>query len=223
MLQIHFKPPIRLAALANLALAGVLFTGLTAAPPPAAPAAQPWKKLAERETRYLEMELAQIRRMKGHFDWIGRQPLAAGALAAAALASQGRSDAAALRAEASRWVDGVLDSCAKWHTNECARSQIPLQRLVLQYPEALPPAQLARLRQAVSNAAPPPNEGQIRDPWSFPDTENQRMISMARSLVAQAVAGTPGSPAARAWGDFAAAFLAAPHRHGWYEAGSPRY
>jgi hypothetical protein len=223
MLRIHFKSPIRLAALANLALAGVLFTGLTAAPPPAAPAAQPWKKLAERETRYLEMELAQIRRMKGHFDWIGRQPLAAGALAAAALASQGRSDAAALRAEASRWVDGVLDSCAQWHKNECARSQLPLQRLVLQYPEALPPAQLARLRQAMSNAAPPPNEGQIRDPWSFPDTENQRMISMSRSLVAQAVAGTPGSPAARAWGDFAAAFLAAHDRDGWYEAESPGY
>src|SRR5918992_4029732 len=88
------------AVLANLALAGILFAGWTAAQPAARrPGAQPWKKLSERETRYLEMELAQIRRMKGNFDWIGRQPLAAGALAAAALASQGRGDAASLRAE----------------------------------------------------------------------------------------------------------------------------
>ncbi len=210
------------AALANLALAGALLAGWTAAAPPSGPA-QPWKKLGERETRYLEMELAQVRRMKGNFDWIGRQPLAVGALAAAALAAQGRPDAAALRAEAGRWVDGVLDACPQWQNNECVRSQIPLQRLVLQYPEALPPAQLARLRQAVSNAAPPPNEEQIRDPWSFPDTENQRMIAMARSLVAQAVAGTPGSPAARGWGDFAEAFLKAHDRDGWYEAESPGY
>jgi hypothetical protein len=222
------------AALAKLALAGTLLAGWTAAQPPAdqeprtpapreRPAAQPWKQLSEREARYLEMELAQIRRMKGNFDWIGRQPLASGALAAAALAAAGHPDAAGLREDAFRWVDGVLDACAQWHTNECARSEIPLQRLALQYPEALPPAQLARLREAVSNAAPPPGEGQIRDPWSFGDTENQRMITMARSLVAEAVAGTPGSPAARAWGDFAAAFLKAHDRDGWYEAESPGY
>lgn len=186
--------------------------------------AQPWKTLAEREARYLEHELAQIRRLKGRFDWIGRQPLASGSLAAAALAAEGRRpDAAALRAEASRWVDGVLKACPKWHTNECARSQLPLQRLVLQYPEALPAEQLARLREAVSNAAPPPSEAQIREPWSFGDTENQRMITMARSLAAQVVAGTPGSPEARAWGDFARSFLEAHDRDGWYEAESPGY
>src|SRR5262245_33788085 len=122
MMRIHSQSPARLAALANLALAGVLLAGLTAAPAPTAPEAQPWKKLSDRETRYLEMELAQIRRMKGNFEWIGRQPLAAGALAAAALAAQGRPDAASLRAEASRWVDGVLDACPQWHNNECARS-----------------------------------------------------------------------------------------------------
>ena len=226
--------PTRRAALAVVVLACALFSSWSAAQPPKdqeprtpAPrqhtAARPWKTLSERETRYLEMALAKIRKMKGRFDWIGRQPLAAGALADAALASQGRPDASALRDEASRWVDVVLKSCAKWHTNECARSEIPLQRLVLQYPEALPPAQLARLREAVSSGAPPPGEGQIRDPWSFGDTENQRMISMARSLVGQAVAGTPGSPAARAWGDFAVAFLTAHDRDGWYEAESPGY
>jgi hypothetical protein len=216
--------------LANLALAGLLLAGWTAIQPtrrPPAPAPRegpgPWKKLSERETRYLEHGLAQIRRMKGNFDWIGSQPLAAGALAAAALAAESRPDSAALREEASRWVDAVLGDCARWHTNECARSQIPLQRLVLQYPDTLPPAQLARLRQAASSAAPPPGEGQIRDPWSFGDTENQRMISTARSLVAQAVAGTPNSPAAQAWGDFATAFLKAHDRDGWYEAESPGY
>jgi hypothetical protein len=206
------------AALTAFLLAVVALAGWTAAQP-----APSWKQLSDRETRYLEMELAQVRRLEGNFDWIGRQPMAVGALAAAALATEGHPDAAALRADASRWVDGVLKACAKWHTNECARSQLPLQRLVLQYPAALPSAQLTRLREAVSNAAPPPAAGQIRDPWSFGDTENQRMISMARSLVAQTVAGTPNSPASRAWGDFAAAFLQAHDRDGWYEAESPGY
>jgi hypothetical protein len=93
----------------------------------------------------------------------------------------------------------------------------------LQYPDALPPELLARLRAAMSDAAPPPGEGQIKDPWSFGDTENQRMITMARSLVAQAVAGTPDSPAAKGWGAFAEAFLKAHDRDGWYEAESPGY
>src|SRR5215203_4075778 len=93
------------AALAALALAGILFAGWTAAETPKP--SKPWKKLSEREARYLEMELAQIRRMKGNFDWIGRQPLASGALAAAALAAEGRPDAASLRQEAAQWADGV--------------------------------------------------------------------------------------------------------------------
>lgn len=189
--------------------------------------AKPWKKLSEREAKYLEMELAQIRRMKGNFEWIGRQPLASGALAAAALAAEGRPgtpEVAALKAETAKWVEGVLGSCARWHTNECARSQLPLQRLVLQYPEALPLPLLDRLRKTLgSTGAPPPGDGLIQDPWGFGDTENQRMITMARSLVAQAVAGTPDSPAAKGWGAFAEAFLQAHDRDGWYEAESPGY
>src|SRR3954469_9927551 len=188
-----------------------------------APAAAPWKKLSDRETRYLEMELAQIRKLQSHFDWIGNQPMAAGALAAAALASQGRPDSPQLREEAARWVTGVLDGCKKWHINECARGQLPLERLVLQSPEAVTPPLLARLRQAVSNASPPPGPGQMQNPWAFADTENQRMIVMARSLVAQVVAGTPDSEDAKGWGTFAEAFLRAHDRDGWYEAESPGY
>ncbi len=219
------RPGMVRAALALL-LAGSLAAVLMAAAPPAKPKpepAKPWRKLSEREERYLREALQQIRRMKGNFDWIGRQPLASGALAAAALAAEGGPDAASLREESARWTEGVLKSCDKWHTNECARSQLPLQRLVLQYPEALPRPLLDRLRKAVSNAAPPPGENLVRDPWAFGDTENQRMISMARSLVAQTVAGTPNSPAARGWGAFAEAFLRAHDRDGWYEAESPGY
>jgi len=209
------------AALAVLVLTCTLLAGWTAAAPTKPTA---WKKLSEREARYLEMELAQIRRMKGNFDWIGRQPLASGALAAAALAAEGRPDAASLRQEAAQWADGVLKACARWHTNECARSQLPLQRLVLQYPEALPPELLTRLREKLaSTGAPPPGEGLVKDPWGFGDTENQRMITMSRSLVAQTVAGTPGSPAAKGWGEYAEAFLKAHDRDGWYEAESPGY
>lgn len=218
------RPGMVRAALALL-LAGSLVAVLAAAPPakPKPEPAKPWKKLSEREARYLQEALQQIRRMKGNFDWIGRQPLASGALASAALAAEGGPDAASLREESARWAEAVLKSCDKWHTNECARSQLPLQRLVLQYPEALPRPLLDRLRKAVSNAAPPPGENLIRDPWAFGDTENQRMISMSRSLVAQTVAGTPNSPAARGWGSFAEAFLRAHDRDGWYEAESPGY
>jgi hypothetical protein len=215
-----FIAPRQLAAL--LALAAWMVTA-AAAPPsqPSAPA--PWKKLSEREARYLEMELAQIRRLQSHFDWIGNQPMAAGALAAAALAAQGRPDSPQLREEAARFVAGVLDGCKRWSNNECGRGQLPLERLVLEYPETLPPALLARLRTAVSNASPPPGPGQMQNPWAFGDTENQRMIVMARSLVAQVVAGAPDSEDARGWGTFAEAFLRAHDRDGWYEAESPGY
>lgn len=203
---------------------GALLAAVPAFPAaPAAPASAPWKKLSERETRYLEMELAQIRRLQSHFDWIGNQPMAAGALAAAALAGQGRPDSPQLREEAARWVTGVLDGCKRWSNNECSRGQLPLERLVLEYPDSLPPALLARLRQAVSNASPPPGPGQMQNPWAFGDTENQRMIVMARSLVAQVVAGTPDSEDAVGWGAFAEVFLRAHDRDGWYEAESPGY
>ncbi|HEX4962181.1 MAG TPA: hypothetical protein VF173_15200 [Thermoanaerobaculia bacterium] len=185
--------------------------------------AEPWKKLADREVRYLEMELAQIHKLQSHFKWIGRQPLAAGALAAAALASQERPDAPQLREEAAKMVAGVLDACPKWHNNECGRSQLPLERVALQYPQALPPDLLTRLKLAVSNSAPPPGEGQMQNPWAFADTENQRMITMARSLVGQVVAGAPDSPVAKGWGAFAEVFLRAHDRDGWYEAESPGY
>jgi hypothetical protein len=215
--RIPKNPSLAGAVRAGLAVLLVAAAGL-AAPPP-----QPWKKLSERERGYLQHELAQIRRMKGNFDWIGRQPLASGALAAAALAAEGGPEAPKLRAEAAGWVTGVLDACPRWHTNECARSQLPLERLVLEYPETLSPELLARLREAVSNSVPPPGEAQIQNPWSFADTENQRMIAMARSLVGQVVAGTPDSPTARGWGAFAEAFLKAHDRDGWYEAESPGY
>jgi hypothetical protein len=190
----------------------------------AAEAPPPERKLSAREARYLQGALAQIRRMQGHFDFIGWQPLASGALAAAALAAEEGPEAPKLRAEAARYVTGALDGCAgKWSQKECPRAQLPLQRVVLQYPRSLEPALLARLRAAVAASAPPPGEAQIANPWSFSDTENQRMMTLARSLTGQVVAGTPDSPAARGWGAFAAAFLAAHARDGWYEAESPGY
>jgi uncharacterized membrane protein len=192
------------------------------APPPQEPR-QLWKRLSEREASYLQRQLTQIRRWEGRPAGESPQPLATGSLAAAALASQGGSEAPRLREEAARFASGALNQCAKWTTNKCARAQLPLERLALQYPDLLPPELLARLRAKVSNAAPPPGEGQVRDPWSFTDTENQRMIAMARSLVGQVVGGTPGSPTAQGWGAYAEAFLRAHDRDGWYEAESPGY
>jgi hypothetical protein len=69
---------------------------------------------------------------------------------------------------------------------------------------------------------------EIADPWNFPQTENQRAVTMARSLAAaalapKALAGSTESAAAGAWESYAVAFLAAHDRRGWYEADSPGY
>jgi hypothetical protein len=227
--ETHPEPKIlanrRRAGAVRAALAVLAVAGLAAAPPEPSASQPPqlWKRLSEREVGYLQRQLGQIRRWEGRPAGESPQPLASGALAAAALAAQGGPDAPKLREEASRFVAGALAQCARWTSNKCARSQLPLERVALQYPEALPPDLLARLRVAVSNAVPPPGEAQVQDPWSFSDTENQRMIAMSRSLVGQVVAGTPDSPAAQGWGAYAEAFLAAHDRDGWYEAESPGY
>lgn len=184
-------------------------------------------RLAQREARYLELGIEQIRRMEGKRGGLGpefQQNLASGALASAALAAEGKVDAPKRREDAIRWATGALDSCTKrWQTGKCARAQLPLQRLFIQYPGVLPAELRDRLRTEVSAAAPPPGEDAIRDPWSFKETENQRMVTMARSLVAQTVAGTPNSPVAKGWGSYAESFLLAHDREGWYEGESPGY
>ncbi len=183
--------------------------------------------LAPRKVRYLELGVEQIRRIEGKRGTMGpefQQTLASGALASAALAAEGRPDAAQRRQDAARWAAGALDACSgRWGNGKCARAQLPLQRIALQYPGVLPAEMLTRLKTEVSAAAPPPDAGAVRDPWSFKETENQRMVTMARSLVAQTVAGTPGSPAAQGWGNYAKAFLLAHDRQGWYEGESPGY
>lgn len=222
--------PVFVLTVALTAALGVLCAA--GAPPKPAPAplvsvAGPGARarpLEPREAGYLERALAQIRRMRGNKGWIGSQPMGAGALAAAALSARGGPEAAELRAETARYVTAALDACRdRWGRNECARAELPLQRVVLQYPESLPSDLLARLRSEVGQGLKPPGAGLIARPWSFPDTENQRMIATARSLVAEVVAGRAEGEGAQSWGRFAAAFLSAHERDGWYEAESPGY
>jgi hypothetical protein len=186
----------------------------------------------QRRRRYLELALHQMRRLEQIERRLDTQRLGAGALAAAALSPAGpdapsTSDpgsAAPAAGEAARWVEQLLEDCADhWERGFCARAELPLQRIVLRFPRALPPPLLARARAAAADTAPPPAAAEIAAPWSFGDTENQRAVVMARSLVAAVVAGASDSAAARAWGDYAAAFLAAHDRDGWYEAESPGY
>ncbi|MES1242990.1 MAG: hypothetical protein ABUT39_15345 [Acidobacteriota bacterium] len=183
--------------------------------------------LTSREVRYLELGIEQLRRMEGKHGRLGpefQQNLASGALASAALASESRPDAAQRREDAVRWATGALDACSKrWGNGKCARAQLPLQRVALQYPGVLPAELLTRLKAEVSASAPPPGAEAARDPWSFKETENQRMVTMARSLAAQTVAGNLSSPVAKGWGDYAKAFLLAHDREGWYEGESPGY
>ena len=210
----------RLAVILAAGLAGLLAVLGAAAPAPKA-------SLAPREVKYLELGVEQIQRMEAKRGGLGpefQQNLAAGALASAALAREGKADAAKRREDAVRWAAAALDSCAKrWQTGKCARAQLPLQRLFLQYPDAVPADLRDRLRAEVSAAPPPPPAEAVREPWSFKETENQRMVTMARSLAAHSVAGTPQSPGAQGWGAYAEAFLLAHDREGWYEGESPGY
>jgi hypothetical protein len=221
-----------------------------AAPAPPAPVARPqpdpqaWRaaaasgplsaaELQQRRRGYLELALHQMHRLEQIEQRLDTQRLGAGALAAAALrpagsagndGSAGAPAAAGGAGDAARWVEQLLEDCTgHWERVACARAELSLQRIVLRLPQALSPPLLARARAAAADAAPPPAAAEIASPWGFGDTENQRAVLMARSLVAAAVAGSPGGAAARGWGDYAAAFLAAHDRDGWYEAESPGY
>jgi hypothetical protein len=183
-----------------------------------------------RRERYLELVLDQLWRLERAVGGLGPSRDGAGVLAAAALADAGRTTFGGrdLAAEAARHAEALLEDCAgRWHRGDCPRGQIPLQRAVLQYPgvlsRALSGERWERLRREASTGAPAPSLSEIANPWSFRETENQRAVRMARSLVAQVVAGTPESETARGWARYAEAFLLAHVRDGWYEAESPGY
>ncbi len=201
-----------------LSLGLLLFASTLALEPPPATRQEPGPD--ERAREYLERGLAQLQHLGGKIPRLGPQRDAAGALAAAALAARG----AETRAAARQFAASALGACEeRWHRVECERVELALQRLILQYPKALPTALRQRLRAAVTTAAPPPTAAEIADPWGFRETENQRIVKVARSLVAWVVAGRPEAPEALAWARYAEAFLAAHDRDGWYEADSPGY
>ena len=144
---------------------------------------------------------------------------AKGALSAAALAYKGFPGAAT---DAARWTEEALGDCGAG-SFRCQNTQLTLERLVLQFPNILPPELRERVRRAVSGGAPPPGPEQVADPWSFSETENQRVVQAARSLVAEVVAGRNDSASARGWSDYLQAFFAVHEQEGWYEAESPGY
>ncbi len=189
----------------------------------AAPRFEPGPRGSEaseaRRVRFLEIAVRELRHPEpGYGPSASRY--GSGALAAAALAVHGEATAG----DAARWAEATLAGCAeRWDKVECEGARLGLQRMVLDYPGVLPAELFARVRTVASESASPPGEEAVLHPWNFKETENQRLIKLARSLVAEVVAGTPESPAARAWGAYAAAFLAAHDRDGWYEQESPGY
>jgi len=191
------------------------------AQPADAPPAAPLGELSAKRLAYLAESASQARRLEALIHDLGPNRLGSAALAASALAAAGRP---AWAGPAASWVAAALDRCTgDWDDLDCEVALLSLQRVALQFPDALPEALRRRLRKEAASAAPPPGPELVRDPWAFRRTENQQMVVMARSLAAHAVAGTGGSPAARAWAEYAAAFLVAHDRDGWYEADSPGY
>ncbi len=154
----------------------------------------------------------------------GSEPLdssrwAKGALAAAALAKDGFPGTAS---DAARWTAAALEDCGS-QTFRCQNTQLTLGRLLLQFPDVLPPDLRSRVRLAVSRGAPPPGPDQVSNPWRFTETENQRVVEAARSVVAESVGGRADSAAMAGWTDYLRAFFAVHEQQGWYEAESPGY
>jgi hypothetical protein len=216
----HAGPLLLLALGGTLGCAGFL-PGETGKPLPRGP-----EGAAARRVRFLEIAVRQLRHPDPGYGPAASR-YASGTLAAAALAKVGEPGAAANAAnvaDAARWTEATLEGCAdRWEKVECEGALLCLQRVVLDFPGVLPEELLARVRAAASRSAAPPGDEAVLHPWDFKETENQRLSKMARSLTAEVVAGTPESPAAKAWGAYAEAFLAAHDRNGWYEQESPGY
>lgn len=175
---------------------------------------------ADRKRRYLEISHRQMKKFSQVIR-LNEERLGPAALSAAALAAAGKPT----REEAIRWTSEVLDRCAT--RQKCDSTWMAMQRVVLQYPEALPPDLLERVRAVASRAPQPPGEQAVREPWSFKETENQRIVRMALNVVSFRLAppppGSPRAAAEKGWTEATEAFLLAHDRDGWYEAESPGY
>ncbi|HJX26708.1 MAG TPA: hypothetical protein VJ885_02255 [Thermoanaerobaculia bacterium] len=175
---------------------------------------------ADRKRRYLDISHRQMKKFSQVIR-LNEERLGPAALSAAALAAAGKPT----REEAIRWTNEILDRCAT--RQKCDSTWMAMQRVVLQYPEALPPDLLERVRAVASRVPQPPGEQAVREPWSFKETENQRIVRMALNVVAFRLAppppGSPRAAAEKGWTEATEAFLLAHDREGWYEAESPGY
>jgi hypothetical protein len=209
---VEVRPALTLDAAARSAPDSTLEPA-AALPAPPGPGQVPAKAL-----EYLERGHRQLDRLERGIGSLGASRDASAALAAAALAAHGRGEAA----EAARHAVKALDACTgRWHTMQCERGALPLLRLLLQFPEVLPAELGGRLRGALAAPVPPPEAP--GEPWAFPQTENQRLLTTARALGAHVVGGTTDSPGTRAWVEHAEALLAARDEAGFYEEESAGY
>ncbi len=186
---------------------------------PAAQAPAPRETAAERKLRYLESSHRQMRKLSQAIQ-LDEERMGVAALSAAALAAAGRPT----RADAVRWTAATLDTCSG--RRDCG-AVMALQRIALQYQETLPEDLLGRVLVWASRTTQAPDDQAVREPWSFKETENQRIVRMARNLAAfrldPPAAGTPRAAEERAWTAATESFLLAHDREGWYEAESPGY
>lgn len=189
------------------------------------PKISPQKKTpaADRRLAYLEHSHRQMRRFTQTIR-PDEERIASAALSAAALAAAGQPT----REEVARWTTAALDQCAERKNRMgCDLVYMALQRIALQYQQILPQELLGRLLLEGSKASQAPGEQAVREPWAFKETENQRIVRMARSLVGfrldPPAPGTPRAAAERGWIEATEAFLLAHDREGWYEAESPGY
>lgn len=175
---------------------------------------------ADRKRRYLEISHRQMKKFSERIR-LNEERLGPAALSAAAMAAAGKPT----REEAIRWTNEVLARCAT--RSKCDSTWMAMQRVVLQYPQALPPDLLERVRSFAARAPQPPGEQAVREPWSFKETENQRIVRMALNVVAFRLdpppPGSPRAAAEKGWTEATEAFLLAHDRDGWYEAESPGY
>ena len=217
----------------RLVLALALAAGGCAAPAatPSRPLQAAWREApgaeaaraetaADRKLRYLEISHRQMRKLSQMIR-LDEERLGPAALSAAALAAAGRPT----REEAAHQVAATLDRCGG--RRDCGTAYMALQRIALQYPGTLSRDLLGRVLQEASRTTQAPPDQAVREPWSFKETENQRIVRMARNLAAfrldPPAPGSPRAAAEQAWTAATEAFLLAHDREGWYEAESPGY
>ncbi len=223
------RSPFRRRGALGALVALALTLGLFLAPPlaatgPAGIAPVKRSSFAIRRHHFLQGALDQAVRLGHAVPDIGAQANAEAAIAAAALAADKAADGPDRAAETNRYLALALRDCERTPRDAgCERGSLLLARLLLEHRGLLQPELATKAYSMLAPVAAPPGPAALSDVWDFAETENQRMVAIARAIGALALSAHEKPRAGSLWQRYAAAFLRARLANGWYEQDSPGY